>query len=236
MERGAAIKNYRNEWKYQCNEAELIKIESLVQNVLERDENSTGPYTIHSLYFDDVFDSCARDTSDGLFKRFKYRIRYYADMPDKLFLERKEKLEGRCHKKRCLITGQEYDRILAGDVSDIMWETDKELLKQFCVHYLKRGFAPKVIICYERSAYAEPITNVRITFDRNISASDEFDRFRNGDYLRTPILPKGQNLLEVKFDYILNSTYRRLISDESLVQSSFSKYYLGRRTINKKER
>ncbi len=204
--------------------------------MLERDENSTGPYTIHSLYFDDVFNSCANDTSDGLFKRFKYRIRYYEDNPDKLFLERKEKLEGRCHKKRCIITGQEYDRILAGDINDLMWETDKELLKQFCVHSLKRGFTPKAIICYERSAYAEPITNVRITFDRNISASDEFDRFRDGDYLRTPILPEGQNLLEVKFDYILNSTYRRLISDESLTQSSFSKYYLGRLAINKKGR
>ncbi len=230
------IKTYRNEWKYQCKEAELIKIESLVQNVLERDENSSGPYTIHSLYFDDVFDSFAYDTSDGLFKRFKYRIRYYADAPDKLFLEKKEKLEGRCHKKRCIITGQEYDRILSGDINDLMWETDKELLKQFCVHSLKRGFKPKAIVCYERSAYAEPITNVRITFDRNISASDEFDRFRDGDYLRTPILPEGQNLLEVKFDYILNSTYRRLLSDESLTQSSFSKYYLGRLAINKKGR
>ncbi len=95
---------------------------------------------------------------------------------------------------------------------------------------------PKAIICYERSAYAEPITNVRITFDRNISVSGEIDRFRQGDYLRHPVLKRGENLLEVKFDYILSSSFRRIISDESLVQSSFSKYYLGRVLLNKKER
>lgn len=204
--------------------------------MLERDENSTGPYTIHSLYFDDIFDSCARDTSDGLFKRFKYRIRYYGDKPDLLFLERKEKLDGRCHKKRCVITADEYDSIVSGDISDLLWSTDKELLREFCTHSLKRCFMPKAIICYERSAYAEPITNVRITFDRNISVSDDLDRFRQGDYLRHPVLKRDENLLEVKFDYILSSTFRRIISDESLVQSSFSKYYLGRLLLNKKER
>ncbi len=206
-----------------------------MQNILQRDENSEGVYTIHSLYFDDLFDSCARDTSDGLFKRSKYRIRFYGDNPELLFLERKEKLEGRCHKKRCVITSEEYDRILDGDINDLLWDTDKELLREFCVHSLKRGFSPKAIICYERTAFAEPITNVRVTFDRNISASDEIDRFRNGDYLRTPILPADENLLEVKFDYILQGTYRRIISDEGLTQSSFSKYYLGRKTLEKKK-
>ena len=228
-----AIKTYRNEWKYQCSEADLIKIESLVASVMETDENSDGPYTIHSLYFDDIFDSCALDTSAGLFKRFKYRIRFYGSSPDKLFLERKEKLEGRCHKKRCVLTDTEYDRILGGDFDELLWSTDKQLLKEFCVHSMKRCFSPKAVICYERTAYAEPITNVRVTFDRNISASSEIDRFRDMDYMRVPILPKDRHLLEVKFDYILSSTYRRIISDECLTQTSFSKYYLGRQTLER---
>lgn len=230
------IKTYRNEWKYRCGEADLAKIEALVENVMERDENSDGPYTIHSLYFDDIFDTCAVDTSAGLFKRFKYRIRFYGDSPDKLFLERKEKLEGRCHKKRCFLTEDEYESIMEGDFDKLLWSTDKELLKQFCVHSMKRCFSPKAIICYERSAYAEPITNVRITFDRNISASGEVSRFRDMDYMRVPILPENEHLLEVKFDYILSSTYRHLISDECLTQTSFSKYYLGRQRIDFQKR
>ena len=230
------IKTYRNEWKYQCREADLAKIESVVDACMAKDENSDRPYSIHSLYFDDLFDSCAQDTSAGLFKRSKYRIRYYCDASDKLFLERKEKLEGRCHKERCMLTVEEYDAIVKGDISDLLWSTDKPLLKEFCVHSLKRCFSPKVIISYERTAFAEPITNVRITFDRNISASREVERFRNRDFMRVPVLHKDQNLLEVKFDYILSSTYRHLISDECLTQTSFSKYYLGRQRILSQQR
>ena len=91
---------------------------------------------------------------------------------------------------------------------------------------------PKVIIDYERIAYVEEITNVRITFDMKISASYELDNFLDGDYQSLYILQSGLNVLEVKFDDILPSHIRNIVESYSFKQSSFSKYYYGRKIID----
>jgi hypothetical protein len=143
-------------------------------------------------------------------------------------LERKEKWDGRCHKEACMLTISEYEEILAGKAQDLFWETDKKLLKEFCVHVMTRGFIPKAIIDYERIAYVEEITNIRITLDTNISVSDDVEHFLDGDYLKYPLQDKDQHVLEVKFDYILPGYVKSIVTKNNLVQSSFSKYYLGR--------
>ena len=94
---------YRNEWKYCCTEKELLNIEERTKGVLVPDTHAAdGKYAVHSLYFDDLFDSCARDTEMGVGLRYKYRIRYYGDTPDLIRLERKEKKWGRCRKFSCV--------------------------------------------------------------------------------------------------------------------------------------
>jgi hypothetical protein len=226
------MKKYRTEWKYVCNEADLARIEARVSSGLLPDEHGVnGCYSVHSLYFDDLKNSCANDTDSGISRRYKYRLRYYGSSSDRLTLEKKEKLDGRCHKKTCPISREEFDAIMQGDFSELLWQTDKAVLKEFCVRTLARGFRPAVIIDYERCAYVEPITHVRITFDRNISASADCQEFLSGDYLRRPVLPSGRHILEVKFDEILTSHFRHLVSDASLVQSAFSKYTLGRLSL-----
>ena len=94
------------------------------------------------------------------------------------------------------------------------------------------NYKPKVIIDYERIAFVEEITNVRITFDMKILASYELDNFLEGDYKSFYILPSNINLLEVKFDTILPSYIRNIVESYSFNQSSFSKYYYGRKIID----
>lgn len=227
------IKEYRNEWKYCCTASDLNVMENRLSAILERDSNSdnTGKYTIHSLYFDDYKDSCARENDAGIAKRFKYRIRYYGNRYDFMRLERKEKLNGRCCKESCLLSMEEYQKIVSGNTDELFWQTENPLLKQFCVHCMTREFAPKAIIDYDRVAYVEENTNVRITLDENISVSDDFSHFLDGDYIRYPVLEKRQPVLEVKFDYILPSYIKHIITNQYLVQTAFSKYYLGRKKL-----
>ena len=97
---------------------------------------------------------------------------------------------------------------------------------------LIHNYTPKVIIDYERIAYVEEITNVRITFDMKISASYELENFLNGDYQSFYVLPSGINVLEVKFDEILPSYIRNIVESYSFQQNSFSKYYYGRKIID----
>ena len=191
-----------------------------------------GRYLIHSLYFDDYKDTSVYTTNSGLSERFKWRIRYYGEDLSYIVLEKKEKLESRCHKKSCKITLEEYKKIFEEDITDIFFETDKNLIKELAIDMLIHNYKPKVIIDYERIAYVEEITNVRITFDMKISASYDLDRFLDGDYQNFYLLPSRVNVLEVKFDNILPSHIRNIVESFNFTQTSFSKYYYGRRMVD----
>ena len=184
------------------------------------------------MYFDDYKDTAVYTTNSGLSKRFKWRIRYYGNDLHYIVLEKKEKLESRCHKKSCKITVDEYKQIVSGDVTDLIFETEKSLIKELAIDMLIRNYKPKVIIDYERIAFVEEITNVRITFDMKISASYELENFLTQDYQSFYILPSGMNLLEVKFDNILPSHIRNIVESYNFNQCSFSKYYYGRKIVD----
>ena len=182
--------------------------------------------------FDDYKDTSIYGVDSGLSKRFKWRIRYYEDDLSYIMLEKKEKIESRCHKKSCKITVDEYNKIVSGDLTDLIFETEKKLIKELAIDMLTHDYRPKVIIDYERIAYVEEITNVRITFDMKISASYEIENFLTQDYQSFYVLPSGMNVLEVKFDDILPSYMRKIVELYGFKQTSFSKYYYGRKIID----
>ena len=119
---------------------------------------------------------------------------------------------------------------------DVFWDTDDQLLKEFCIDLVTKRFLPKVIINYEREAFVEAIANVRVTLDYNVSASNEIGRFLNGDYLKIPVLGKKKHILEVKFDDILPSYIKGVLHSNTLMQQSFSKYYLGRIAVQEQQK
>ena len=149
-----------------------------------------------------------------------------------MVLEKKVKKKSRCYKNSCKITLNEYKSIVSGNIIDIVYETEKSLIKELGADMLIHNFRPKVIIDYERIAYVEEITNVRITFDMKISASYELDRFLDGDYQKFYLFPNGINVLEVKFDKILPSYIKNIVESYNFKQESFSKYYYGRKILD----
>lgn len=227
------IKQYRNEWKYICTEADLAKLNERISQVLELDCNSDfdGKYEIHSLYFDDFKNTCMMDNNAGVNKRYKYRIRYYGNNINTLRLERKEKNNDRCCKQSCEISQEIFTKLLNNEGQEVYWETNNAVLKKFCVDMMTRHFAPKVIINYERTAYVEPITNIRITLDRYITATCEIESFLQGSGVGYPVCEKDEHILEIKFDAILPAYIKNIVTGSSLVQTAFSKYYLGRQTL-----
>ena len=228
------MKKYRNEWKYYCRQGDLAVLEQRFGSLMELDEHAgeSGIYEIHSLYFDDCNNSCAWDNDVGTDVRFKYRIRYYGTDLATLHLERKEKLHGLCRKCACPLTPDQYRMLLDGDAAEVLWETEDPLLRLFCRDILAYGFGPKVIVDYQRTAFVEPISNVRITLDRNITASNEISAFLEPGYMTYPLLEPGRHILEVKFDDILPGQLKRCLCGDHLVQTAFSKYYLCRNLIH----
>ncbi len=228
------MKRYRNEWKYCCTDGELALLESRLRALLPLDGHAgpQGRYTVHSLYFDDYTDTCARDNNAGAAERFKYRIRYYNDARGHLQLERKDKRYNLCHKSSCPVSRAEYEDLTAGRAAEVFWQTGDPVLQRFCVAAMDRHFTPKVIVDYERTAFIEPVTNIRITLDRNIAASPWTEDFlREGGYQSLPLQGERCHILEVKFDDILPGYIRETVCSRDFQQTSFSKYYLGRKMI-----
>ncbi|MDE6622363.1 MAG: polyphosphate polymerase domain-containing protein [Lachnospiraceae bacterium] len=227
------IKKYRNEWKYCCTESDLEMIGSRLAAVLGKDSHSglDKKYAVHSLYFDDYKDTCVKENDAGIAKRLKYRIRYYGSNCDFMNLECKTKVNGRCYKEICRISMEEYQKLVDGDIDELLWNTDKPLIQSYCLKCRMRHFEPKAIIDYERIAFVEEITHVRITLDKNITVSGKTNHFLDRDYIPYPIQTKGQHVLEVKFDYILPGYLKHIITDQHLIQSSYSKYSLGRKKL-----
>ena len=202
--------------------------------VLAIDEHSgeDGKYLIRTLYFDDFTDVCQRDNEAGIAERFKWRIRYYDGGKSRyMHLERKDKKYGRTHKESCELSDKECLALIQGDTMSIIWQTEEPLLRRFCTEIMLKHFTPRVIIDYERVAFVEPITNIRVTLDMNISAGYEFEKFLDGDYLVFPVQEKKRHVLEVKFDDILPGFVRNVISASGMAQTSFSKYSQGRRKL-----
>ncbi len=220
---------YRSEWKYICNNHDLVILEERIKGILCYDQNAgKKTYNIHSLYFDDYLNSCANDNDAGASERLKWRIRYYDDDRGFIRLEKKEKNNDLCYKRSCVISRKEYDDIIKGNTYDVFWNTQEKLLKEFCLEIIRKLYAPKIIIDYERTAFVEPITNIRITFDKNICGSLNINEFLEGTYEKYPLQNMGQHVLEVKFDDVLPSYLEKILHENGLQRNTFSKYYLGR--------
>ena len=198
-----------------------------LKTVMKPDMNQHGEaYVIRSLYFDDIWDSCMEENEAGIDDRSKLRIRTYTYDAEKLYLENKEKHRGYTKKSRNVISRQECFDVMEGKALPF---GERKVVNQLSLAMKTNHMRPKTIIEYERSAFVHPLGNVRITFDRNITASRYCEDFLCKDVRqKTAVLPAGMHILEVKYDEFLPDVIAQLIEDGNLIQTAFSKYYLGR--------
>jgi len=224
--------DYRVENKYLVSDAELCVIGHRLSPFMDFDRNQQGQsYEIRSIYFDDLRDSCLEENDAGVDARRKYRIRSYGPDFDFLRLEIKEKLSGYTRKYSCPISPDELEAIMAGGQS--LDFSARKPLNELLLRMRMDMLRPRLIIKYERSAFIHPSGNVRVTFDRNISASRELEGFLRPDAAGyVPVLPLGMHVLEVKFDELIPDSLARQIETGRLQKSAFSKYYLGRLALN----
>jgi len=221
---------FRHELKYEVTAAQLGLLKSRINHMIPLDSHvgPAGAYTIRSLYFDDQYDRCLRENEDGTDPREKFRIRIYNHSTDRITLECKRKERGKTHKTSCPLTLEQTKQLMQGKpLGDIA--SQPPLLQKLTVQMLTRRLRPVVIVEYERIPYVYKNGNVRITLDTNISSSSAVDAFLEGRIPKRPVLPAGQQLLEVKYDEYLPDFIYRNLQLHSLRQTAFSKYYICRK-------
>ena len=222
-------RRYRNELKYVCSEGELRIIQGRIRNLCRPDSHvgPTGIYNIRSIYFDDLDDRCFYENENGTDPREKYRIRIYNASDRRITLECKRKERTMTNKESCTLSRAQFDRILEGKLSSAA--VDSPLLRRFCALQANTGLEPKVVVAYERTPFIYAAGNVRITFDRNIGSTRNFDGFFDARLPQRPVMPAGKHILEVKYDEFLPDFLYEIMNLGSLRQTTFSKYYLCRK-------
>lgn len=224
------MSRYRHEYKYILDSIQDSILKIKLDGLLAKDKHVGEKefYTINSLYFDDYQNTCYYENENGTDPRAKYRIRYYNQDVTRLSLEKKMKKRGMTLKQAVLITREECQSFLDGRIPMVSGDMP-ELKKQLFTEMLIKNMKPKVIVSYERTPYIYRTGNVRVTLDKNITASNDIKRFLEGGFHKRPILPTGQSIMEVKWDEVLPAYIEQGVKLDNLQWTAFSKYYLCRK-------
>ncbi len=224
------MSQFRHEFKYLAPESVLAVQQARLSSVLPLDGNAgrCGRYSIRSVYFDDLYDTCYFENEDGADPREKFRIRIYDCARSPVTLELKQKQNGMCRKRSCAIPAGLCEDILAGKIPALE-DGSPYLLKKLVMQMRFRALRPVVVVAYERTPFVFPAGNVRITIDRNIRSGCDIGGFFRADTAFRPVLPVGTNMIEVKFDSLLPDFIDGILQTGMLSQTSFSKYYLCRK-------
>lgn len=221
---------FRHELKYVISNAQLKMLQNQMNYILVLDKHvgEKGSYTIRSLYFDDYYNRCFRENENGTDPREKFRIRIYNHSTDRIMLECKRKEHGKTFKTACALTIEQTRQLMSGQyLSDVAKQP--QLMQKLTHQMMTRGMRPVVIVEYERIPYVYKTGNVRITLDHNISASKAVSRFLDENIYARPIMPIGQQLLEVKYDELLPDYIYNNLQLKNLRQTTYSKFYLCRK-------
>ena len=211
----------RYEKKYLLNLEQYQKIRAGLAPYMEADEH--GRYTICNLYYDTPDFQLIRASLDKPVYKEKLRMRSYG-VPadgDSVFVELKKKYKGVVYKRRTALEAGEALDYLAGRCSPRAKDQICREIDWFLGRYHP---VPQVFIAYDREALAGLEDRVlRGTFDSDLRWRDTALDLRSGDGGER-ITSRDQILMEIKIPGSAPVWLSRLLSENSVFPTSFSKY------------
>ena len=221
-------RKFRHEFKYYINYSDYLAVKSRVKHVLKPDPNGDekGEYFIRSLYFDDIYDSALFEKNFGVNIRRKYRIRIYNYSNSTIKLERKSKVNQYVCKESDKLTLEEYYSALNNNLPVI--NTDNEVRKDFFIAVKSKLLRPKVIVDYDREAFISNISDIRVTFDKDLRVAYSSNDIFNKNIATQNIIPLPTMIMEVKYNEFLPDSIRDMLRVEARDLSAISKYVFCR--------
>ena len=210
----------RYEKKYLLNPAQYEAVREGMEAYMTPDQY--GNYAICNVYYDtDDFRLIRTSLEKPVYKE-KLRVRSYGAASDdsKAFVELKKKFDGVVYKRRVTMGAADAVSYLNGDQPGGDTQIFREI--DWFMHCYRP--TPKAFIAYDREAYAgRDNPDLRITFDTNLRGRSERVDLRSGDDGQ-PILKGNQILMEIKIPGAAPLWLARLLSENGIFSTSFSKY------------
>lgn len=212
----------RYEIKYLLTKHQKQAILQAMQPFMRLDKY--GRTTIRNIYYDtDNFRLIRRSLEKPVYKE-KLRIRSYqkAAPDDKVFVELKKKYKKVVYKRRLTLSEKETTEIFESGSSLPVHSQIADEIEYFREFY--RNLRPAVFLTYEREAYYSlDGGDFRVTFDENILYRD-YDISLGSEVYGTPLLNKGETLMEIKTAGGLPLWITDKLSELGIYHTSFSKY------------
>lgn len=226
----------RHEFKYYINTFVYYELRERFRQILQADANMKDEegYLISSIYFDDFNHSAVEDKINGTPYREKYRIRLYNHDDTLIRIECKVKFNEFISKQWACISREEYDRIINGDY-EFLISRPEEVCRRLYLEYRTKMMRPVTVVEYMREAYVHPLGNVRVTFDKNLSASIGASDIFDAGYETMQVPMDNMMIMEVKYDDYIPDYIKKTFPTDHMIKSSISKYIMCR-DINRKVR
>ena len=231
----AVFKRY--EIKYIVTADQKARIIEAMEKYMEPDK--FGRSTVRNIYFDtDDFVLARHSIAKPDFKE-KLRIRSYskADTGSTVFVELKRKYDGVVYKRRLGMPEAEAMKWMASEkhgTADIGKEEIASMQVASEIGYFATmygGLRPVLYLSYDREAYRmkseatlyDGGSEFRVTFDSNIRCREN-DLSLRSDVYGKAILEEGKYLMELKCPGAIPLWMTKVLSEEHLYKTSFSKY------------
>ena len=219
----------RYEIKYMITLEQKAKVLDAIKSYMKLDKY--GRTTIRNIYYDtDTYLLIRRSIEKPAYKE-KLRIRSYgrAEPNSTVFVELKKKYKQVVYKRRISLPETEVIKWLSGEHHCEKYTQISEEVDYFLDYY--KTLHPTVFLSYEREAfYAKDGSDFRVTFDDNILCRQE-DLSLESEVYGTPILPEGMVLMEIKCSGGIPLWMTKILSEEHIYKTSFSKYGTAYQTM-----
>ena len=197
----------RHEHKIVLTRAQYFVLSARMRALMTPDPHmpSADGYLISSLYFDDMQESAYYEKISGSADRKKYRMRIYNGDLSRIRLECKHKAADRIEKRSAPLDEATYHALMRGDMS-VLAARDNDLCRETYGLCASRVMMPRVVVSYLREAYVHPLSNTRITFDKQLRAGWTGEAMLRQMADDLPVFPTGEFpypeavILEIKYD------------------------------------
>lgn len=182
-----------------------------------------GRHTVLNLYYDTEDYALIRRSVERPVYKEKLRLRGYGTPGEEniVFAELKKKYRGVVYKRRIAASPEQVARLLSGRM--IPGE-DAQIQREILYFLNAYALRPRVFIGYERvGLVGREDPNLRVTFDGNIRWQQDRQTLP-GALTGELVLPDDPTVMEIKIAGAAPLWLARLLSEEGLFSTPFSKY------------
>ncbi len=220
----------RRELKFLLDEMQKAALTAILESHI-----APGPFPeseVRNVYYDTPDYRLIRTSLEKPEYKEKLRLRSYgaAKPGDAVYVELKKKYDGVVYKRRIPLEYRGAAAFLQGRGETPDCQIGREIA--YVLHFY-RNLRPMVYISYDRKAWADESTGLRVTIDENIAFRTDCSNLGCTGEGR-PILRSGQGLLEVKARGAIPMWLAESLSTLGIRQVSFSKYGKAYEILNQK--